>query len=128
MQHITNWFASLYTQSEATIALVLDAVRKSGADVADFVVIVADLTDEGTRFFVNQLGDGPIDASMPGFVGAVPKAKVARALRMMDAESFASDTERPLEDGRMRLMVAVRGQLQCADLPALRPMVRGGTA
>ena len=126
-QPITDWFASLYRQSETTIALMLDRVRKDGGDVSDYVVVVADTTDEATRFFVDQLGDGPIDPAMPGFVGAVPKEKVARVLRMMDAP-FASDASKPLDDGLMRLLVAARGQMQCADVPAFPPMVRGGSA
>ena len=124
---ITAWFASIYAQSEATIAMVLDMVRKNGEKIGDYVVVVADTTDEATRFFVDQLGDGPIDPSMPGFVGAIPKATVARVLRMLDAP-FAGDAEKPLEDGLMRLLVAARGQMQCADIPALPPMTRGGTA
>jgi hypothetical protein len=125
---ITDWFASLHRQSEATIALVIDAVRKNGEDIREFVVIVADLTDEATRFFVNQLGDGPLAPDMPGFVGAIPKETVARVLRMMDAGAFADETEKPLEDGSMRLLVAARGRLQCADVKALRPMSKGGSA
>ena len=124
---VSDWFASLYRQSETTIGLVLDMVRKDGKDVADFVVVVAELGDEATRFFVDQLGDGPTDPSMRGFVGAVPKATVARALRLIDAP-FASDAEKPLDVGFMRLLVAARGQMQCADIPAGRPMVRGGSA
>ncbi len=124
---ITDWFASIYRQSEATIALVLDAVRKNGDDVGDYVV-VADVTDEATRFFVNQLGNAPIAPDMPGFVGAIPKDTVARVLRMMDAGDFAADAEKPLDDGLMRLLVAARGRLQCADIQALRPMSAGGTA
>lgn len=127
-EQITEWFAGIYKQSEVTIAMVLDMVRKNGEDIADFVVVVADMTDEATRFFVNQLGDGPIDPKMPGFVGAVPKATVARVLRLMEADVFAADTEKPLEDGLMRLLIAARGQVQCADLPASPLMVRGGTA
>jgi len=45
----------------------------------------------------------------------------------MDAP-FASDAEKPIDDGLMRLLVAARGQMQCADVPASPPMVRGGTA
>jgi hypothetical protein len=126
-QPITEWFASIYRQSEATIAMILDLVRKNGENVSDYVVVVADLSDEATRFFVDQLGDGPTDASMPGFVGAIPKATVARVLRLLDAP-FASDAEKPLDDGLMRLLVAARGQMQCADIPAFPPMVRGGSA
>lgn len=125
---LTDWFASIYQQSEGTIAMVLDMVRKNGENVADYVVVVADVSDEATRFFVNQLGDGPIDDSLPGFVGAIPKGTVARVLRLMDAEPFASDAEKPLEEGLMRLLVAARGQVQCADIPAFPPMARGGTA
>lgn len=226
---ITDWFASLYRQSEVTIAMVLDRVRKNGEGVGDYVVVVADTTDEATRFFVDQLGDGPksrsaileqggsaisnsrgptdsvlpmwdfvpssapptslpdspsanrashgpdirffgvrstpvaagetrgsrhevagggaqkseakwpctillqnrarpfSDPGMPGFVGAIPKAAVARVLRLMDAP-FAGDAEKPLDDGLMRLLVAARGQIQCADVPASAPMVRGGSA
>ena len=64
---------------------------------------------------------------MPGFVGAVRKSTVARVLRVMDAP-FASDAEKPLDAGFMRLLVAARGQMQCADIPAARPMSRGGSA
>ena len=124
---VSDWFTSLYRQSETTIGIVLDMVRKNGEDVADFVVVVAELRDEATRFFVDQLGDGPTDPSMPGFVGAVHKATVARVLRLMDAP-FASDAEKPIDVGFMRLLVAARGQIQCADVPAARPMVRGGSA
>lgn len=127
-QSMTEWFASIYVQSEATIALVLDAVRKNGESVSDFVVVVADMTDEPTRFFVAQLGDAPIDPGMPGFVGAIPKAMVARVLRVMDAEPFATEAEKPIEDGLMRVLVAAQGQLQCADIPASPLMVRGGSA
>ncbi|MDB4936407.1 MAG: hypothetical protein JWP87_3379 [Labilithrix sp.] len=125
---ITEWFASIHRQSEATIALVLDAVRKNGEDVSDFVVIAADLTDEATRFFVNQLGDGPLAPNMPGFVGAIPKETVARVLRLMDAAAFAEETEKPVEEGSMRLLIAARGRLQCADIKALPPMSKGGSA
>jgi hypothetical protein len=124
---ITDWFASLYRQSEGTIGMVLDMVRKNGENVDDYVVVVADTSDEATRFFVDQLGDGPLDPATPGFVGAIPKATVARVLRLMDAP-FAADTEKPVDVGLMRLLVAARGQMQCADIPALRPMVRGGSA
>src|SRR5512141_1730948 len=124
---ITDWFASIYRQSEATIALVLDAVRKNGEDVAEYVGVVADVTDEATRFFVNQLGDAPIAPDMPGRGGAIPKGTVARVLRMMDALVFANDAEKPLDDGLMRLLVAARGRLQCADIKALPPMTRGGS-
>lgn len=126
-QPITEWFASIYRQSEAAIAMVLDRVRKDGESVGDYVVVVADTTDEAPRFFVDQLGDGPIDPRMPGFVGAIPKGTVARVLRVMDAP-FASDAEKPIEAGLMRLLVAARGQMQCADIPASPPMVRGGSA
>ena len=124
---ITDWFASLYRQSEMTIGLVLDMVRKNGEDVGDYVVVVADTSDEATRFFVDQLGDGAIDPAMPGFVGAIPKGTVARVLRLMDAP-FAGDAEKPLDAGLMRLLVAARGQMQGADIPAFPPMVRGGSA
>ena len=107
---------------------MLDAVRKNGESVTDFVVVVADLTDEATRFFVAQLGDAPVDPAMPGFVGAIPKASVARALRLMDADVFATDTEKPIDVGLMRVLVAARGQVQCADIPASPLMVRGGSA
>ena len=127
-QPMTQSFASIYVQSEVTISLVLDAVRKNGESVADFVVVVADMTDEATRFFVDQLGNASIDPSMPGFVGAIPRGNVARVLRLMDAESFATDAEKPVEPGLMRVLIAARGQLQCADLPASPPMVRGGSA
>ncbi len=127
-QPMTEWFASIYVQSEASIALVLDAVRKNGEDVGDYVVVVADMTDEATRFFVAQLGDAPIDPAMPGFVGAIPKESVARVLRLMEAEPFATETEKPIDDGLMRVLVAARGQVQCADIPASPVMVRGGSA
>lgn len=127
-QPMTEWFASIYLQSEATIALVLDAVRKNGESVTDFVVVVADLTDEATRFFIAQLGDAPVDPAMPGFVGAIPKESIARALRIMDADAFANDAEKPIEAGLMRVLVAARGQVQCADIPASPLMVRGGSA
>ena len=126
-QPITEWFASIYRQSEATIALVLDKVRKNGESVGDYVVVVADTTDEATRFFIDQLGDGSLDGAIPGFVGAIPKATVARVLRLMDAP-FAGDAEKPLDPGLMRLLVAARGQMQCADIPAFPPMSRGGSA
>lgn len=125
---ITDWFASIYLQSQATIAMVLDMVRKNGESVGDYVVVVADTTDEATRFFVDQLGDAPTDPAMPGFVGAFPKEVVARVLRVLDAESFASDAEKPLDDGLMRLLIAARGQMQCADIRASSPMSRGGDA
>ena len=104
-------------------------VRRNGENVSDFVVVVADMTDEATRFFVDQLGDGPIDPTMPGFVGAVPKGTVARVLRLMEAETVRrSQYQKLLEPGRMRLLIAARGQVQCADIPASPPMVRGGVA
>ncbi len=126
-QPITDWFASMFRQTEVTIAMVLDKVRKDGENVGDYVVVVADLSDDATRFFVDQLGDGPVDAAMPGFVGAIPKTTIARVLRLMDAP-FASDAEKPIDDGLMRLLIAARGQMQCADIPAFPPMVRGGNA
>ena len=125
---ITEWFAGIYKQSETTIAMVLDRVRKNGESVTDFVVIVADMTDEPSRFFVDQLGDGSLDPNMPGFVGAVPKVAVARVLRLMEAAAFAEDAEKPIDDGLMRLLIAAGGRIQCADIPASRPMVRGGDA
>ncbi|HVH40958.1 MAG TPA: hypothetical protein VM925_01405 [Labilithrix sp.] len=125
---MTEWFASIYTQTETTIAFVLDAVRKNGEDVGDFVVVVADMTDEPTRFFVDQLGDARADPAMPGFVGAIPKSTVARVLRLMEAGPFADNAEMPVEEGLMRVLIAARGQVQCADVPASPPMVRGGTA
>lgn len=127
-QPMTEWFASIYAQTEMTIALVLDAVRKNGESVTDFVVVVADMTDEPTRFFVDQLGDAPVDPNLPGFVGAIPKSTVARVLRLMEAEPFASSAETPVEEGLMRVLIAARGQVQCADVPASPPMVRGGDA
>lgn len=129
-QPITEWFASLYAQSETTIAMVLDLVRRDGESVADYVIVVADMTDDATRFFVDQLGDGPSDPAMPGFVGAIPKDTVARVLRVMDAEAAAGDAEKPLDEGLMRLLIAARGQMQCADIRAVSPtrMTRGGTA
>lgn len=125
---ITEWFASIYLQSQPTVAMVLDMVRKNGESVADYVFIVADVTDEATRFFVDQLGDKPSDPDAPGFVGAYPKDVVARVLRMLDAEVFAEDAAKPTDDGLMRLLVAARGQMQCADIPATMPMSRGGSA
>lgn len=124
----THWFSSIYRQSEATIALVLDAVRKNGEDITDFVVIVADMTDETTRFFVDQLGNAPVDPSMPGFVGAIPKVVVARVLRVMDAEPVAQSVDQPVDDGLMRVLITAGGQMQCADIPSPRPMARGGSA
>jgi hypothetical protein len=125
---LTDWFASIYSQCKSTIAIVLDLLRKNGESVSDYVVVVADTTDEATRFFVDQLGDGPIDAAMPGFVGAIPKATVARVLRLMEAEAFAMGAEKPLEDGLMRVLVAARGQVQCADIPVVPALARGGIA
>ncbi len=49
---ITEWFASIYLQSEATVAMIVDMVRRNGESITDYVVIVADVTDEATRFFV----------------------------------------------------------------------------
>ena len=125
---ITDWFASLYLQSKESISFVLDLLRKNGEDVREFVVIVADLRDEATRFFVDQLGEAPVDPNMPGFVGAVPKGDVARVLRLMDAEPFARDIGNLPSDGHMRLLIATRGQMQCAELPLAAPMSPGGTA
>lgn len=124
----THWFADIYRQSETTIALVLDAVRKNGEDITEFVVIVADMTDETTRFFVDQLGTAPGAADMPGFVGAIPKEIVARALRIMNAEPVAESVEKPVDTGLMRVLVTARGQMQCADLPSSPLMVKGGSA
>jgi len=125
---ITDWFASLYLQSKESISFVLDLLRKNGEDVREFVVIVADLRDEATRFFVDQLGEAPVDPTMPGFVGAVPKSDVARVLRLMDAEPFADDLANVPSDGHMRLLIATRGQMQCAELPLALPMSPGGSA
>jgi hypothetical protein len=125
-ESITEWFASIYLQSQSTVAMILDMVRKNGESIGDYVVIVADVTDEATRFFVDQLA--PTDPNAPGFVGAYPKEDVARVLRMLDAESFATAAEKPLDDGLMRLLIAARGQMQCADIRATAPMARGGTA
>jgi len=125
---ITEWFASIYLQSEGTIAMVLDMVRKNGESVSDYVVIVADTRDEATRFFVDQLGNTPVDPAMPGFVGAFPKEEVARVLRVMSAEEVATDAEKELDEGYMRLLIAARGQMQCADIKAASPMSKGGTA
>jgi hypothetical protein len=123
---ITEWFASIYLQSQATVAMIVDMVRKNGESISEYVVIVADVTDEATRFFLNQLA--PTDPNAPGFVGAYPKEDVARVLRMLDAESFASAAEKPTEDGLMRVLVAARGQMQCADIRAFALMSRGGSA
>ena len=125
---ITDWFASLWLQSKESIAFVLDLLRKNGEDVAEFVVIVADLRDEATRFFVDQLGEAPADPNMPGFVGAVPKEEVARVLRLIGAERFADDVENAPGEGHMRLLIATRGQIQSAEVPLVAPMVRGGDA
>ena len=127
-ESITEWFASIYLQSQSTVAMILDLVRKNGERVADYVVVVADTRDEATRFFVDQLGDAPTDPAAPGFVGAFPKEVVARVLRMLDAETFAADVEKPLDEGLMRLLIAAHGQMQCADIRAEAPMSRGGTA
>jgi hypothetical protein len=127
-ESITEWFASIYLQSHGTVAMILDMVRKNGESVADYVFVVADVTDEATRFFVDQLGDKPSDPGAPGFVGAYPKEVVARVLRMLDAETFAADAEKPTDDGLMRLLIAARGQMQCADIRASAPMSRGGSA
>lgn len=127
-ESITEWFASIYLQSQSTVAMILDMVRTNGESVSDYVVIVADVTDEATRFFVDQLGEAPTDPGTPGFVGAYPKEAVARVLRMLDAETFAADAEKPLDDGLMRLLIAARGQMQCADIRAAAPMSRGGSA
>ncbi len=124
---ITDWFASIYRQSEATSPWCSTWCGRTGKSPPTSWVIVADVTDEATRFFVDQLGDGPTDPAMPGFVGAIPKATVARVLRMLDAP-FADDAEKPVEDGLMRLLVAARGQMQCADIPAFPPMSPGGSA
>ena len=123
---ITEWFASIYLQSEATVAMIIDMVRKNGESVSDYVVIVADVTDEATRFFVEQLA--PTHLGAPGFVGAYPKEDVARVLRVLDAAPFADAAEKPIDDGLMRVLVAARGQMQCADIRAATPMSRGGTA
>lgn len=123
---VTEWFATLYLQSKATIAMILDMVRRSGESVEDYVIIVADVTHEATRFFVDQLGQ--TDPNAPGFVGAYPKEDVARVLRALDAGAFAEATEKPLEEGLMRLLVASGGEMQCADLRASAPMSPGGSA
>ena len=88
--------------------------------------VVADVTDEATRFFVEQLA--PTHLGAPGFVGAYPKEDVARVLRVLDAAPFADAAEKPIDDGLMRVLVAARGQMQCADIRAATPMSRGGTA
>ena len=46
----------------------------------------------------------------------------------LDAEVFAMDAEKPTDDGLMRLLIAARGQMQCADIRASAPMSRGGSA
>ena len=125
---ITEWFAGIYAQSEATIAVVLDMMRKNGETLGDYVIVVADTTGEETRFFVDQLLERPLAADVPGYVGALPKSDVARVLRLMAAESYADDAEKPLEDGWMRLLVTARGRVQCADLPAMPLMAPGGRA
>lgn len=123
---ITDWFASIYLQSETTVAMIVDMVRKNGESIGEYVVIVADVRDEATRFFVEQLA--PTDPSAPGFVGAYPKEDVARVLRMLDAEAFADAAMKPTDDGLMRVLVAARGQMQCADIRAAAPMSPGGSA
>jgi hypothetical protein len=125
---VTGWFAGIYAQAVPTVAMLLAQLRKDGREIADFVVVVAVTTDESSRFFVDQLGDGPLDAGVPGFVGAIPKERVARALRLLGAEAFAEGTEKPLEDGFMRVLVAARGNINCADIPALPAMAPGGSA
>lgn len=125
---LTDWFAAIYAQAVPTVAVLLGQLRRDGQRLEDFVFVVAVTTDESARFFVDQLGDGPLDAGVPGFVGAVPKARVARALRMMGAEAFADDTEKPLEDGFMRVLVTAKGTMNCADIPSLPAMSPGGSA
>ena len=45
-ESITEWFASIYLQSQATVAMILDMVRQNGESVSDYVFVVADVTDE----------------------------------------------------------------------------------
>lgn len=125
---LTEWFASIYAQAVPTVAVLLGQLRRDGQRLEDFVFVVAVTTDEAARFFVDQLGDGPLDAGVPGFVGAIPKARVARALRMMGADGFGDDTEKPLEEGFMRVLVTAKGNMSCADIPSLPAMSPGGSA
>lgn len=125
-ESITEWFASLYLQSEATVAIVVDMVRKNGESIGDYVVLVADVRSEATRFFVEQFA--PTDPAAPGFVGAYPKEDVARVLHTLDAGTFAEAAEAPTDDGLMRVLVAAEGRMQCADIRAPLPMARGGSA
>lgn len=125
-ESISEWFASIYLQSQATVAMIVDMVRKNGESISDYVIIVADVTDEATRFFVDQLTQ--TDPNAPGFAGAHPKEDVARVLRMLDAEPFAEAAARPTEDGLMRVLIAARGKMQCADIRATPLMSRGGSA
>ena len=44
---ITDWFASIYLQSETTVAMIVDMVRKNGESIGEYVVIVADVMYQG---------------------------------------------------------------------------------
>lgn len=123
---ITSWFEDLCRQSEPAVALMLEMMRKNGANPTDFVFVVADTTDEAGRFFVDQLLAEPLGPEVPGYVGAAKKADVARVLRLVDADAFAEEAEKPIEPSFLRFLVMARGRMQCADVPRNHGMSRGG--
>lgn len=120
------WFDELYRQSEPAIALVLENMRKDGVSPGEFVFVIADTRDEAGRFFVDQLLAAPLPAEVPGYVGAAKKSDVARVLRLVDADAFAVEAEKPIEMSLLRVLVMARGRMQCADVPQLHALALGG--
>lgn len=120
------WFDELYRQSEPAIAIVLENMRKDGVAAGDYVFVIADTRDEAGRFFVDQLLPAPLPAEVPGYVGAAKKGDVARVLRLVDADAFAVEAEKPTDAALLRVLVMARGRIQCADVPRLHALSRGG--
>lgn len=123
---VANWFMELYRLGEPALALVLETMRKNGASPAEFVFVIVDTKDEAGRFFVDQLLDEPLGPDVPGYVGAAKKADIARVLELLDAHAFAASALKPIDDDQLRVLVMARGMMQCADLPRIHRLSRGG--
>ena len=117
-------FASMYKQAEVEMVLAVDAIRKSGGRLSDYVVVVADPRDGHTKLFARDLGRKETDDL--GWVAVVPKDTVARVLRLCNADASAIDA--PLPPGMMRLLFARSAKVQFFDLAAFPVLPPTGDA